>query len=183
MMSNHVSSVPNHQVNRTTSWESRVALAHFGGSFGYELDLRKLKDHDVAGGNQNVQRASQDHHDWREWIHHGTFLRLRNPFQSNWPAWMVLSVDATRGLVLMYQRLMQSRRVVPPVLLRGLRPRVMYEIQSSSSSRRSHPWSGRYTGQELMIRGFHPLTASMAFTTDFQAQVFVLSAISSHPCV
>lgn len=42
-MSAHISAVPNHQVGRVTSFETKEGIA-FCGQFGYELDVAKMTE-------------------------------------------------------------------------------------------------------------------------------------------
>jgi len=49
MLGSHVSTVPNHQVQRVTDWGSRAAVAHFG-TFGYEY---------AFGGDVNYARLEE----------------------------------------------------------------------------------------------------------------------------
>ncbi|MFP3471533.1 alpha-galactosidase, partial [Micrococcus sp. SIMBA_144] len=46
-MGAHVSAVPNHQVKRITSLETRANVAYFG-AFGYELDVTKMSDAELT---------------------------------------------------------------------------------------------------------------------------------------
>ena len=49
-MGSHVSVVPNHQVFRNTPLHTRANVAYFG-TFGYELDLNKLKEEEIKEVN------------------------------------------------------------------------------------------------------------------------------------
>src|SRR5699024_11627680 len=64
----HVSAVPNHQVGRITSLETRGIVAYFG-VFGYELDITQMTDEE----KEIVKEQIKFYKDNRELIHTGDF--------------------------------------------------------------------------------------------------------------
>ena len=71
----HVSAVPNHQVGRITSLDTRAAVAFFG-VFGYELDPTRFSAEDRAAVAEQIVFYKR----WRELLQRGRFVRLRSPF-------------------------------------------------------------------------------------------------------
>jgi alpha-galactosidase len=95
-MGAHVSAVPNHQVKRITSIDTRANVAYFG-NFGYELDLNKLTQNEKI----KVKKQVEFYKKYREVIQKGIFYRLISPFDedANITAWMVVSEDKKTALV------------------------------------------------------------------------------------
>ena len=94
-MGSHVSASPNHQTNRVTPIETRADVAYFG-TFGYELDLLKLGEEDKA----EIRRQIAFMKEKRDLIQKGTFYRLKSPFEGNETAWMIVSEDQKKALVI-----------------------------------------------------------------------------------
>src|SRR5690606_37870084 len=75
-MGAHVSAVPNHQVGRMTSLETRGNVA-LSGNFGYELDLTKFTEEEKAAVTEQVKLYK----DIRPLVQFGDFYRLASPFE------------------------------------------------------------------------------------------------------
>jgi alpha-galactosidase len=173
----HVSAVPNHQVGRITSLDTRAAVAFFG-VFGYELDPTKFSAEDRATVAAQVAFYKR----WRELFQRGRFVRLRSPFEGdgNETAWMVVSADRHHAIVGWYQVL---NRVVPPLnrlRLRGLDPSLDYRVTTwpdrQDALRRAN--AGTRGGDELMAAGLR-LDADRDEALargDFDARLFLLEA-------
>ena len=84
-ISNHVSAVPNHQVGRVTSLKTRADVA-YGGVFGYELDITKLEQEELAQIRDQITFAKKI----QELVFNGEFYRLRSPYEGNECAWSVV---------------------------------------------------------------------------------------------
>ena len=95
-ISAHVSAVPNHQIGRTTSMEVRGLVA-MGGQLGYELDITKMSDDELAEIAQQIDQYKQ----LRSVIHNGEMYRLQSPFTSNHTAWEYISEDK-KTVILLY---------------------------------------------------------------------------------
>lgn len=138
-MGSHVSAVPNHQTARVTPLDARFAVA-MGGSFGYELDPRKLSDAERA-----QLRGQTDFARRTEAIRlNGTFYRLLSPFEGNDTAWMSVSDDRREAVF----TVIRERAIpnMPPRLVRlqGLDPDLRYRVNETGDC---------YFGDELMRVG------------------------------
>ena len=97
-VSAHVSAVPNHQVQRTTSLEVRGLVA-MGGQLGYELDATKMSDEELAEVKAQIEQYKQI----REIVHKGSLYRLRSPFEGNHTVWEYVSEDEKTVVVLYFK--------------------------------------------------------------------------------
>lgn len=164
MMGSHVSAVPNQQVQRETSWESRVSVSHFG-TFGYELNLMEITQDE----KEKSVVDSRIHKAIRHLVQYGAFYRLRNPNASNWPGWMCVSTDkGVEAIVFCYQRLMRTRETVPTFLLKGLDSKKQYAVVQLPTAQTKR----KYSGDELMKRGM-----SVSFSHDFEGSLYYVREI------
>lgn len=139
-MGSHVSAVPNHQTGRTTPLETRFAVA-LGGSFGYELDPRKLSEEEQSALRDQVRFAK----DTEATRLHGDFYRLLSPFDGNETAWISVSKDQKEA-VFTYVRHQITVNTPPSLVkLRGLDPDARYTVQETGET---------FSGDELMYSGF-----------------------------
>ena len=76
-MGAHVSAVPNHQVQRVTPLKTRGDVA-MGGNLGYELDLTKLPEAELA----EISRQVAAYKKLRETVQCGDLDRLESPCAS-----------------------------------------------------------------------------------------------------
>ena len=154
-MGAHVSAVPNHQTGRSTPLETRAAVA-MAGTYGYEMDLRKLSGEDLA----KIRALNERVHAWQDVLLYGRFWRLRSPYEpqkgygvsqeSLECAWISVAQDGSRAVVTHVQAL--SRPNARPQLLKlaGLDPEENYRDTESGKV---------YGGDELMLKGL-PVPAS-----------------------
>lgn len=168
-MGSHVSVCPNHQLNRNTPLYTRANVAYFG-TFGYELDLNKLTEEEQEEVKDQIRFMKQ----YRELFQFGTFYRLRDPFQHNVAAWMVVSEDKKEAIVGWYRVLNVVNEAFHRLALKGLDPDLCY---SSSADGRS------YYGDELMNAGLITSDASAGEVTpeetpscDFDSRLYILKA-------
>ncbi|MGN7764732.1 alpha-galactosidase [Paenibacillus sp. 22594] len=126
-MGSHVSAVPNHQTNRSTSLATRGDVAYFG-TFGYELDLNLLPAAEEALVREQIEFMKKN----RELIHQGTFYRLASPFDGNITAWMVLSKDKNRAIVGYYRTLTAVNGRYTRLRLAGLDQGKKYRITDNT---------------------------------------------------
>jgi len=168
-MGAHVSTAPNHQVNRMTPLSTRANVACFG-TFGYELDLNRLTEEEIGQVKEQVAFVKQ----YRRLLQYGTFYRLRSPFAGNIAAWMVVSEDRSQAIVGWYRILNGVNQPYGRMQLKGLDPNVCYEISGRS---------GVYFGSELMNAGLVTTDASSGQVSpelmrpgcDFDSRLFVLT--------
>lgn len=99
VFSNHVSACPNDQIRRNTPLEMRHDVCDFG-ALGYELDITKLSDGELAAIKANIAEYKKQ----RELILFGQFRRLL-PFDENEVSWCV--TDGSQSLVGFYRKLAQ----------------------------------------------------------------------------
>ncbi|MCX7949969.1 MAG: alpha-galactosidase [Treponemataceae bacterium] len=160
-MGAHVSAVPNHQVGRMTPFLSRAFVAFFG-VFGYELDIENLSEEEQAELAQQVAFYKE----WRAVFQFGRFYRLRGPFWTgpvgNWIpggaggvfhlpdneiAWMSVSEERDRAVVLRFQVLAQPNPPMVRLPLRGLAEDRLYRVRVYPARPLPTAW-----GQEAALR-------------------------------
>jgi alpha-galactosidase len=135
----HISAVPNHQVGRITSMETRANVAYFG-TFGYELDITKLSEEDKTKVNAQTSFFKEK----RQLVRNGHFYRLLNPFESNEVSWMVVSPDKKEAMVGYYKVLAKPNDKYYRIKLKGLDPNKLYAIEGKETT---------HYGDELMNVG------------------------------
>lgn len=140
-MGAHVSAVPNHQVGRMTSLETRANVAYFG-AFGYELDITELTNKEKAEIKEQISFFKTH----RTLLQYGTFYRINSPFEGNGnrTTWMVVSKDKSQAIVADYHELCEPNPGFKRLLLEGLEDDFTYEIKGVE---------GNYNGDELMEIG------------------------------
>ena len=131
----HVSACPR------TGYETKGNVALWG-TFGYELDPRKLTEDDRA----IVRRQVALYHDTYDLIRTGDLYRLLSPFDNAFHAiWQIVSEDKDRTMVTMVtMRMDLARHTI--VRLRGLDPTRIYEDEQTGK---------RYSGALLMNAGLN----------------------------
>lgn len=159
-MGAHVSAVPNHQVNRITSLETRGNVA-LSGNFGYELDLSKF----TAEEKELVKEQVKLYKAIRPIVQFGDFYRLLSPFEGNETSWMFVSKDKTEAFVVYAKVLQEPNGPIGRFRLQGLDPNKTYRLEGQHA--------GEYTGEQLMHAG-HPIPS---FYGDFQSCVYRLTEI------
>lgn len=169
-MGAHVSAVPNHQVGRITSMETRANVAYFG-AFGYELDVTEMSE----GDKETMKEQISFFKEHRELFQFGTFYRIHSPFSGNGnrTSWMVVSEDKERAVVGDYHILCEPNASYKRLLLKGLDPNASYKIEG---------YEGSYNGDELMEIGiqldherFRGHRGDHYVPRDFYSRLFVLT--------
>jgi alpha-galactosidase len=135
----HVSAVPNHQTGRVTPMETRFAVA-LGGSFGYELDPRKLDDAQRAVMRGQVDFANQT----QQLRLYGQLYWLHSPFTDNDAAWMSVSADRSEAIFTLVRAMARPNAVPPLVRLAGLDAHRRYRVVETGEV---------FGGDELMRAG------------------------------
>ncbi len=125
-MGAHVSDVPNQQVGRRTPLDTRACVAYFG-AFGYELDLSALTDEEKNKIRDEIIFVKAH----REWMMHGTFYRLKSPFEGNDAAWMVVSADQSQALAGYFRFLNYANKGIGWLTMEGLSAQACYRVNES----------------------------------------------------
>jgi alpha-galactosidase len=165
----HVSAVPNDQVGRLTSIDTRAKVAYFG-AFGYELDVTELSDKEQATIKQQVAFYKQ----YRKLFQFGTFYRLENPDTSdNVYGWETVSHDKQTAIGMRYQILNGANPAYIRYYFKGLDPERRYTVNDGSEV---------FSGAELMNAGyFVPRVMnrlqSPKVPSDFHADMFIVKAV------
>ena len=160
-MGSHVSAVPNHQTARVTPLEARFAAA-LGGSFGYELDPRKLTEAE----REDIRRQIAYAHATETTRLTGRFHRLLSPYEGNDTAWMSVSRDQREAIVTFIRERSLPNTLPPMLALRGLDPKLNYRVEETQEV---------YGGDELMQAGLCiPVKQG-----DAEAVVYTLHAVEA----
>lgn len=136
-MGSHVSAIPNHQLKRYTPLSLRGDVAYFG-TFGYELDILKLDDHEKEIIRKQIVFMKQ----YRQLIQFGSFYRLLSPFEGNETMWMVVNDQQSLAIVAYYRTLQEVNVGYRRVRLQGLKSDQLYTVNQQE-----------YYGDELMNIG------------------------------
>ena len=157
-MGAHVSAVPNHQVRRTTpiSFRGNVAIP---GQFGYELDLTKLSDEDIA----EIKEQTKFYEKYGEVFHRGDLYRLRNPLGDYMSAIEFVSEDKNTVIVMLYSHKGTANAVLDYVCLGGLDAGAEYKKTENGEI---------WTGEALMNVGI-PFMAD----TDYKSRIWIFEKI------
>ena len=152
-MGSHVSASPNHQLCRHTSLETRANVAYFG-TFGYELDLTELSEEELLTMKGQISFMKR----YRELIQGGVFYRIKNPFEHNSSAWMVVSKDQTEALAAYFRVLQPTQAGFERIRLAGLRADWEYAVTEEMGGELPEGTEqclgeDRHFGDELMYGG------------------------------
>ena len=155
-MGAHVSAVPNHQVSRTTSIETRGYVA-MAGQFGYELDLGTLSNDEL----EIVKGQIKTYKSIRNIVHYGDMYRLKSPFEGRNAAWEFIKDDT---VVLIYCTIL-ARWGLPKTCVKfcGLDPSAMYKEKFTGKI---------YSGKYLMNVGLY-----FEDKMDFQSKLLILKKV------
>lgn len=158
-MAAHVSTVPNHQLHRTTPMNIRGAVA-MSGNLGYELDVTKLPDDEKNEIKEQIEMYKRI----RNTVQFGDFYRLKSPFEGNEAAWMFVSHDK-KDIVIDYFKVLTDCNFKLAVLrLKGLDADKKYRVEATG---------GIFGGDELMYAGM----VIPELTGDFQSYVWELKCL------
>lgn len=166
----HVSAVPNDQVGRVTSLDTRAKVAYFG-AFGYELDLNELSEEEQETVKEQVAFYKQHRHLFQ----HGTFYRIDSPDTAtdNVYGWQVVNDDQSEAIAVRFQILNKPNPGYIRFYFTGLDPEKTYQVNDDEET---------YSGAELMNAGYFvarimPRSASPKPLADFNATMFVVKAV------
>ena len=124
----NISIVPNHQTGRITPFATRGHVAMCG-TFGYQLDITKLSDEELAMIPQQVE----DYHRYNPLVTTGDYYRLHDIFaRDTWDSWMVVAKDKSEALITYVNISAQGGdAVITKVRLKGLDPTAFYRIDGT----------------------------------------------------
>lgn len=168
----HVSVSPNHQVFRDTPLHTRANVAYFG-TFGYELDLNRLTEAEIAEVKEQICFMKQ----YRSVLQYGTFYRLKSPFEENVTAWMSVSEDQKTALVGWYRVLNVVNDRFTRLHLQGLNPDYRYRNSKTGACHFGDElmYAGLITSDETAGQIPHGVTPY----TDFESRIYVLEVVES----
>ena len=119
-MGAHVSSSPNHQTLRESSFVTRFNVAAFG-SFGFELNIADLPKAEL----KKIAAAIALYKEWREVLQKGTFYRINS---GNHHEWTCVSPDKKKAVGLFFHALVQPNRPFGQFRAAGLDPDALYHF-------------------------------------------------------
>lgn len=140
-MGAHVSAVPNHQVNRTTSLKFRGDVA-MSGNLGYELDVTKMS----AREKEMVKDQISFYKENRELVQFGNFYRILSPFDGNDTAWIFVDNQKEEALFYYYKIMDKTNSHNPRVKFTGLDAKKKYRLNETNFT---------FYGNELMYKGLY----------------------------
>ncbi|RRJ65264.1 alpha-galactosidase [Paenibacillus oralis] len=158
-MGAHVSAVPNHQVERTTSLSFRGDVA-MSGNFGYELDLTKFTDEEKNTAKAQIAMYKEI----RGLVQQGDLYRLQSPFEGNETSWMFVSPDKNEALLFYFRVLAEPNGPLRNVKLEGLDPAKDYAVVGNGKV---------YGGDRLMSAGL----SVASVRGDFSSMMVRLKAV------
>ncbi len=174
-MGSHVSVSPNHQTGRKTPLNTRAIVA-MAGTFGYEMDLRKL----TCQEKDEVKLQIQNYKNYYDLIHHGRYYRLSDAEKDrDFTAWQFVSEKKEQSLVCGVILHAQSNPLFMRVRVKGLEKNKKYQIESIQKSREEGEIDYKeeknvYEGSALMNGGINlPVGCK-----DYEGFCFVLNAVS-----
>ena len=138
-MGAHVSAVPNHQVGRTTSLETRYIVAA-AGNLGYELDLQKLSQDEM----ELIKKQIAQYKRIRRQFSLGLITDWQIRFLKISLHGIFVSEDGKQIVFSHVQILARSAYRIPTLRLRGLDPKAEYKNVETGEV---------FGGDELMYAG------------------------------
>lgn len=137
-MGAHVSDCPNHQVRRTTPFETRGLVA-LSGTFGYELDPSRISEEERRQIPAQIKRFHEVHH----LVTNGDYYRNIAPGTSHLCAWSFVSKDKAECIAFAVTIFTVTRAPDYRLKLRGLDPAALYRTDDGQA----------YSGSVLMNVG------------------------------
>ncbi|WP_029318981.1 alpha-galactosidase [Butyrivibrio sp. AE3004] len=159
-MGSHVSASPNHQNGREVPFITRAIIA-MSGTFGYELDPRKLSDEEKEEIKKEVSLFNR----YYDLIQRGRYFRISNEKTEDYfTSWQFVSGDKSESLVSLVVTDVRANPEIPFIKLQGLDPEGEYVIDNIFTSVTNAPEEAgikskeekdkiRYSGRALMNGG------------------------------
>ena len=123
VMGAHVSAAPHQSTLRSTPVETRFNISAFG-LLGYEMDLTDITPFDKRCMKAQVEYYKQH----RMLLQYGDFIRLRTPFESNRPLFMIISEDKNEAVAGFFQINAEPVHTQDILRLRGLDDKLIYRV-------------------------------------------------------
>ena len=155
-MGSHVSAVPNHQTGRTTPMRTRCDVA-LSGNFGFELDLSKLSEEDMATAKEAVKLCKRI----RGTVQQGEFTRLSSPFASDLTAWQF--VRGNEVILCFFEVLNVPAAPLRRIRMKGLDADAHYRTEDGQV----------FSGGALMNMGY-PVSSVMR---DFESRIVIMEKV------
>ena len=156
-MGAHVSACPNHQTGRTTPIDTRAVVA-MSGTFGYELDLGKLKRAECTAVKNQIKRFKR----LNDLIRTGDYYRLTDPAENAYfTAWQFAAEDGSEALLNLVVTHPQANPLPIHLCFCGLEEDAVYELDGIDyfGSRYAHDVEDgihkgmRFSGSTLLYAG------------------------------
>ncbi len=148
----HVSASPNHQNGRQVPIDTRAIVA-MSGTFGYELDPRKLSDSE----KECVRKQIESFNRFYELIQKGRYYRLDTKESEDYfTSWEFVSEDKKEVLLNAVVTQIGANPEIPAIKLAGLEPGTLYEVDYIYSSGHEVVQTQKkvYLGSALMNGGY-----------------------------
>lgn len=155
VMGAHVSAIPNHQIHRAASLDTRVRMS-MSANFGIELDVTKL----TVEEKEKIAHESEVYKEHRLLFQYGQLYRIEDPFVSDRGVWIIISEDLKTAAVFCFQQLAVPNSLEKRVRLRYLDPDSEYLLSDGK----------RYYGDTLMNYGLE----IPKMESDFDSVIFLL---------
>lgn len=157
-MGAHVSVCPNHQVGRNTPLKTRGYVA-LPGQFGFELDLAKMTDEELA----EAKRLVGIYKELGEVFHRGDLYRIDDPMNSRFASMNFVSEDGKKVVLLRYVIATQPSCKFKYTRLQGLDPEAVYVCRENGK---------RYSGAMLMNIGI-----AWNYRHDYESEMFIFDKL------
>ena len=159
-MGSHVSAAPNHQSGREVPFMTRAIVA-MSGTFGYELDPRKLTDDERAMIRGQIDVFNR----YYDLVHKGRVLRLSDDDDEKYyTSWGFVSEDKSEALLNLVVTDVRANPEIICVRIGNLDPDAVYEVDEFITSVQDAPDDAsfekkgakgeRFTGSALMNAGY-----------------------------
>lgn len=133
-ISAHISSVPNHQTLRISSFKFRFLVSLFG-SLGLELNIATIEERECAELSMYLQLCKA----LSPIVHEGEFYRLWNPVDSKQLcAWMSYHQGRGEAVVAAFLLTSDPGHYLPRLRLKGLEPQSNYLVEEIIPSTAAH---------------------------------------------
>ncbi|OOM13904.1 alpha-galactosidase [Clostridium saccharobutylicum] len=171
-LSNHVTAVPNHQIDRVVPLNFRNNVSTFG-VLGYELDLSELSEDEL----NEIKDQVSEYRKRQKLIFSGTFSRLKSPFCGNETAWQVVSKNKEEVLVGWYKVLAKpNQRNQSYLKLVGLEKDYYYSVSNDDTIHSGAALMNMGIRLPYDFNGANQETAQIS--GDFQSELFTLRKVN-----